>query len=84
MGFDSPLGFSWSNAYRRATITNVRDDNGTKIADLEISTLDQEGVEASRVKLRKVLNAFEREEPYFARRLARYPQLKLRKNHWIR
>ena len=29
----------------KATISDIREENGTKIADLEISTLDQDGVE---------------------------------------
>ena len=34
----------------KATIANIREENGTKIADLEISTLDQDGVEVIKGK----------------------------------
>ena len=40
----------------KATITNIREDNGTKIADLEISTLDQEGVEVIKGKASAKVN----------------------------
>ena len=34
----------------KATISDIREENGTKIADLEISTLDQDGVEVIKGK----------------------------------
>ena len=34
----------------KATITDIREENGTKIADLEISTMDQGGVEVIKGK----------------------------------
>jgi len=34
----------------KATIVDIREENGTKIADLEISTLDQDGVEVIKGK----------------------------------
>ena len=34
----------------KATIADIREENGTKIADLEISTLDQDGVEVIKGK----------------------------------
>ena len=34
----------------KATISDIREENGTKIADLEISTLDQDGVEVVKGK----------------------------------
>ena len=42
--------FPGATLIAKATISDIREENGTKIADLEISTLDQDGVEVIKGK----------------------------------